>query len=257
MTSNPLTSQEIISALQAALEPLDYVNAAWLGGSAAFNRADQWSDIDLMVDAADERVEEILPRIETTLQALSPIDLKFEVPRPTWHGHIQTIYRLERASPYLLIDVAVLKSSSLNKFLEPEIHGQAVVLFDKTGVVQPPPLDRQALQEKLRARLGYLRTVFDLFQILTLKELNRGSYLDALQYYFSFTLRPLVEALRIQHDPARHDFGARYLYADLPRPLAERVEQLYFVCDGEDLRRKRAEAESWFYEVMDQIRLEA
>lgn len=255
MKQGELTSQEIIAALRAALEPLDYVNAVWLGGSAAFDRADEWSDIDMMVDAADERVEEILPRVEAALQELSPIDLKFELPQPTWHGHIQAIYRLERASPYLLLDIAVIKNSNPNKFTQPEIHGQAVVLFDKTGVVQTPPLDQGALQEKLRGRLQYLRTIFDLFQILTLKELNRGNNLDALQYYMGFTLRPLVEALRIQYAPARHDFGARYLFVDLPVEQAKRVEALYFVSGPDDLRRKQAEAERWFYQVIDQIRL--
>jgi hypothetical protein len=251
-----ITSHQILSALQAALEPLDFVNAMWLGGSAAFNRSDEWSDIDLQVDVADEQAGEILPIVERALEGLSPIDLKFEISQPSWHGHIQAIYRLKEASPYLLVDVAVIKSSSPNKFLQPEVHGEAVALFDKTGVIQPPPLDRAALQEKLRGRLETLRTTFDLFQILTLKELNRGNTLDALQYYLSFTLRPLVEALRIQHDPARHDFGARYLYFDLPEALAKRVERLYFVSGAADLSRKRIEAENWFYEILAQIRLE-
>jgi hypothetical protein len=34
------------------------------------------------------------------------------------------------------------------------------------------------------------------------------------------------------------------------------VEALYFVTGADDLRQKRLEAERWFYETLDQIRLE-
>jgi hypothetical protein len=250
-----LTREEILAALQAALEPRPDVYAMWQGGSAAFGRVDEWSDIDLQVDVADEHAEEILPLVERTLAALSPIDLKFELPQPAWHGHLQTFYRLGRAGRYLLVDFVVIKHSSPLKFLEEEIHGQAVVLFDKAGVISAPPLDRGALREKLRGRLEYLRTIFDLFQILTLKELNRGNALDALVFYTSYTLRPLVEVLRIRYKPERHDFGPRYLYVDLPAHVTQRVERLYFATDLEDLRRKQAEAERWFYEAIDAIDL--
>jgi hypothetical protein len=110
----------------------------WLGGSAAFKRSDEWSDIDLQVDVADERAGEILPRVEAALERLSPIDLKFEVPQPSWHGHIQAIYRLKHASPYLLVDIAVIKSSNPNKFLQPEIHGEAVALSQRAQPGQHP-----------------------------------------------------------------------------------------------------------------------
>jgi hypothetical protein len=41
-----------------------------------------------------------------------------------------------------------------------------------------------------------------------------------------------VRLLRIQHCPARHDFGLRYLRTDLPAGMAERVEA---VLPGPDL----------------------
>ena len=39
---------------------------------------------------------------------------------------------------------------------------------------------------------------FELFQMLTLKELNRHNDIEALVFYQSSTLRPLVEALNIK-----------------------------------------------------------
>ena len=56
-----ITRQQIINSIIAALEPLDYVLTMWSGGADGFARVDEWSDLDLMVIAADERVEEVFP----------------------------------------------------------------------------------------------------------------------------------------------------------------------------------------------------
>ena len=42
--------EQVIELLHGALLPLAWVNAAWLGGSNAFGRADELSDVDLQVD---------------------------------------------------------------------------------------------------------------------------------------------------------------------------------------------------------------
>jgi hypothetical protein len=47
-----------------------------------------------------------------------------------------------------------------------------------------------------------------------------------LAFYTRFALEPTVRLVRIRHTPARHDFGLRYLDADLPAPVAGRVEAL-------------------------------
>ena len=48
--------EQVVEVLRAALEPLASVNAAWLGGSDAFGRADELSDVDLQVDVDDGQV---------------------------------------------------------------------------------------------------------------------------------------------------------------------------------------------------------
>ncbi len=252
-----LTKNEIIFALREVLEPLDYTHALWEGGAAAFERVDEWSDLDLLLDVEDEHVNDAIQVIDQTLARLSPIELKYEVPMPSWHGHAQAFYRLQNTSKYLLIDIAVIKHSNPNKFLQPELHGKAVVHFDKSGVVKPPPLDRKELATRLKDRLAALRVTFELFQILTLKELNRGNLIEALNFYHNFTLKPLVEVLRIPHEPTRHGFYTRYIYYDMPPEIIKRLEKLFFVRDGDDLLAKRQEAEEWFYDSLDQIRLES
>jgi hypothetical protein len=242
MSDSNLTREEILAALRARLEPLDYVQAMWEGGAAAFNRVDEWSDIDLQIAVDDDRVAEVFPIVEEVLRALSPIDLRYEIPQPAWHGHAQVFYRLSNASQFLLLDFVVMKRSNPLKFLEPEIHGNAVVHFDKSNVTQVEPLD--------------LRVNFDLFQSLTLKELERHNAIEALAFYQGFTLRPLVEFLRILYAPTRYNFHTRYVYYDLPADVVRRLETLFFVQNEDDLRAKREQAEQWFYEILERIRLD-
>jgi hypothetical protein len=256
MATSSLGREQIINALHERLEPLDFILAMWEGGAAAFNRIDEWSDIDLQVAAHDDRTAEVFPAIESVLLSLSPIELKYEIPQPAWHGHAQTFYRLSRASKYLLIDLVVIKRSSPLKFLEPEIHGNAVVHFDKANIIRAEPLDRSALNSKLIDRVSALRVTFDLFQILTLKELERHNDIEALAFYQSFTLRPLTEALRIRYAPARYNFHTRYVQYDLPPDVVQQLQALFFVKDVGDLGAKREQAELWFHRTLDEIHID-
>jgi len=49
---------------------------------------------------------------------------------------------------YLIVDLAILKISCPDKFLEPEIHGNVVFHFDKSDKVKPPKFDREAFAKK-------------------------------------------------------------------------------------------------------------
>lgn len=251
-----ITRDDIIKVLINALKPLDDVYAMWEGGAAAFQRLDEWSDLDLQVDARDGYADTVLERVEEALLSLSPIDLKYELPRPTWHGHAQTFYRLAEASPYLLVDFVVIDHSNPNKFLEREIHGQHLIHFDKANVVQAPPVDRHKLLNTLQTRLTHLRATFDLFQILTLKELHRRNYMEAVAFYHRFTLQPLIEILRIKHTPFHYNFNTRYLYYELPPDIVRQLEPLFFMANGDDLRHKQAQVEELFYQTLNQINQE-
>jgi hypothetical protein len=155
----------------------------------------------------------------------------------------------------LLIDTAVIQHSAPDKLLDEPLHGKAVFYFDKLGVAQVPAFDWSGLKERLDKRVETIHKAFDLYQCMVTKEVYRQNPLDALMFYNSCTLRPLVEALRILHTPARHGFGIHYAYIDLPGEVAKRLEELYFVRDLEDIGRKREEAEGWFYETLEAIRI--
>src|SRR6476661_8491990 len=68
--------------------------------------------------------------------------------------------------------------------------------------------------------------------------------------HLRLSVEPLVRLLRIQHCPARWDFGLRYLRTDLPDGFAERVEA---VLPGPDLAVRSRAAFAWQDEVLAQL----
>src|SRR5437899_3106476 len=143
--TTPLTRDSIIRALTAELQPLPAVHAFWEAGAAAFNRIDEWSDIDLYIVVDDAAaVAETFQIVEKALTALSPIRLKHEVSWPATSGIHQKFYRLAGTSEFFLVDLAVMALSAPDKFLAREIHGEAVFLFNKGDTLRIPPFDTEA-----------------------------------------------------------------------------------------------------------------
>ena len=253
MNENRLTRDTIVQTLVNALEPLDYVYAFWEGGAAALNRIDEWSDIDLYLVVDDEKVDETFLAVEKALKSLSPIKQKYDVAHPPESGIFQAFYRLEGASEYLVIDLAVLTLNSPDKFLEPEIHGNAVFYFNKSDKVRAPPLDKKTTIGKLLKRLERLRARFDMFNIFIQKEINRGNYLEAMDFYRVLTLASLVEALRMKYSPLHHDFRIRYIHYEIPSEEIKKLKRLFFVKDEKDLQEKYHEGTKWFHKIVSEI----
>jgi hypothetical protein len=244
----PVTREILVQTLRNALEPLPYVYGAWLGGSAAFGNLDPYSDVDLYAIVDDNSVDNTFTVLEDALLARSPITARYQTPNTT--GFQQRVYSLQDAPEFLVVEAALIPMSSPTRFLEREIHGDPVVLFDKAGVVRAVALDTKADLLEAQRRLATLKSGFQLFQHLTKKEIARGHAAEALLFYHGFTLRPLVEALRIVHCPHRRMFHLRYLERDLPADVSARICDLAFVKDLDDVARKRREAEEWFWDTI-------
>lgn len=250
---NRLTRDVIIQTLANTLKPLDCIHAFWEGGAVAFDRIDEWSDIDLYLVVDDKKVNETFLTVEKALKSLSSIQQKYEVPHPPSSGLFQAFYRLDDASKYLIIDLAILKLDSPDKFLEPEIHGNVVFYFNKSDKVKPLSLDKSVFARKLEKRLKRLQARFDMFNNFVQKEINRGNYLEAIDLYYGLTLATLVEALRIKYNPVHHDFKMRYIHYELPSKTVKGLKHLYFVRDEKNLQEKYREAIKWFHEVMSEV----
>jgi predicted nucleotidyltransferase len=243
--------QTIIDGLHQKLEASNEVLAAWIAGSAAFGRVDEWSDIDLSVLVEEGFVDGGFSLIE---EALSEIEFIHPMPsNPAWPGMQQKFYRLKGAGEFLLVDAEIITRSSPELFLDTSRHGKAIILFDKEGLAKEPPFDAEGLRKKLKERLAVLKTQFPIFQMLPKKELRRGNIVEALEFYRNYTLRPLVEVLRMKHDPKRYDFHIRYLRYDLPDEARILLENLYFVAEPSEIEEKQKQAEALFWETFKTI----
>jgi predicted nucleotidyltransferase len=248
-----LTRRAITQALADTLKPLDHVHAFYEGGAAAFDRIDQWSDIDLYVVVDDDKVNDAFLVVEKTLRLLSPIRQRYDVPETGFPGISQAFYTLENASEYLIIDLAVAKLSCPDKLLEPRIHGNNIFYFNKSDKVNPSTFDRKAFAKKVRARLNRLQARFAMFNIFVQKEINRGNSLEAIDLYHNLTLATIVEALRIKHNPFHYDFKMRYVHHELPPETIDKLDHLYFVRNMKDLQEKYLQANEWFKRLMLEI----
>lgn len=243
-----VTHDAIVHALATELEPLPFVDAMWEGGAAAFDRLDEWSDVDLYVVAADDRVPDTFRAVEAALTGLSPIRQKYEPVWPPESGIAQAFYRLDRASEFLLVDLAVLKRSAPDKYLEPELHGRARFAFNKGGTVQVPHLDTDGFVRKLLDRRDRLALRMTLFGPFVTKELHRRNALGSLEAYQRIVLDSLLQVLRMRYSPAHYGFGVRYVPYELPPDVVRRLEDLSFVRSLEDLPEKSRRALEWFQE---------
>lgn len=97
------------------------------------------------------------------------------------------------------------------------------------------------------------RLRFDMFQHVVTKERLRGKAVDARVFYQQMTWRPLVEALRLLHDPQRRVFGPRYTTRDLPAEVCRRIEALAFVRDLDDLAVKHDQARQWLAQCIARL----
>lgn len=238
---------KLLDALEGALVGLPQALAAWEGGSAATGRADALSDLDLVVLAADGSSAAVLAAMERALAPFGPFVGSYAVPEPAWHGGSQRFWQLAQLGPDLMVDVVVLERGAAERFLEPERHGRARVLFDRADHCAVPAFDAVAHARALHRAFEDAVSRFDLFQSLVAKEIRRGRLLDALGFYQGLTLRPLVQVLGMHHRPFTWDFGLRYLHHDLPAELAERLTALHLVADLRDLADKHPRAVAWFH----------
>jgi len=253
MSEFSIKREEILRAVTSALEASEDVTALWEGGAAAFDRVDEWSDLDIMIAVKSGTKDAAIALVDDALGSLAPIAVRYRLPEPAWHGHSQVFYMLEGASPYEFVDSCFMNDDTERKFLEPETHGRALVHFDRAGFIDQTPADPAETRERLAKRVAAMRRTTALGRTGTLKELARGNDLEALAYYNGSMLRPLVELLRIRHCPGRQQFHTRYIQYDLPEEIVTRLTPLFFVRDAAEIRAGHAEAGAWMDELLREL----
>jgi hypothetical protein len=246
--------QQVIEVLWAALLPLAYVNAAWLGGSDAFGGADALSDVDLQVDVDDGYVAATFGAVEAALAAASPIVARLVMPMPTWHGHAQRFYRLRDTAETTAVDVVVFERS------DPAVtttspSGTATRRSCPTGPgSSAPPRSTPASWPgpwpgRSPASASGCRSPCPRWARTSAAATPSPPWTATT----ATVLAPLVTLYRARHAPACHDFGARCAGDDLPAEVRDSLVELSFVAGLDDLAAKLPWAERLLRDLLEEL----
>jgi predicted nucleotidyltransferase len=246
--------EKIVNALIKLYEPIENVYAVWQNGSIAFDRLDDYSDIDLAVECEKDIIPSLIEKTEKILEEVVGIEARYEIKQNPFPGMEQIFYKFKNTSPFLLLDIGFLKHGENKEgFIQPEIHGEVKVHFDKIGMTEVKELEKGEWDKKMAARVELIKKRHEVFNVMPLKELPREQFVDAFAFYNGFYLNTLVELLRIKYKPFRYNFGLRYLKYDLPPEVFAEVEQLIFIKDAEDMKNKIFKAKAMIEELLNQL----
>ena len=237
----------ITEAVTKVLQPLDHVLAGWESGSVAFNLEDQYSDIDLNFLLDDTSpTEPFYAVVESALETVSPIVASHSQPPGRY-------FKLRDGGDFLLVDVCIFRTGSIRERLDIERHGQVRPLFDKGQWLRSDPSAGASQVARRTARLEELQTWFSVSQSFVRKAIIRGRQVEALAAFWGYTLKPLVELLRVRYCPPRWDFGMRYLERDLPGPVYDELRDIMFVGDFDDLAEHLSRATAWAERLLREL----
>ena len=248
-----LSREQIIRQVIESIKDIDYANAAWEVGAAAFDRVDEWSDVDIVIDCEDCRSSELFTIIEKGFTGDFEIELKFTVPFPEDHDYQQKFYRFKNAGKFRVLDLAILRTSAKEKFLEKEIHNNVKVFFDKKGITHVPPVNRADFADKVISSLSILKNKFEMFHVLVEKEFYRGNELEAVYGYQSFILPVLNTLIRVKENPYHFDFKARYLHYELNQVTLDQFIKLHYFSDFTQLKAHFDEAVNMIRKLFEEL----
>jgi len=243
----PVTRDQIITTLQAHLQPDPNILALWLEGADAAGCVDAYSDIDLCCSVRPGPLESAAALARRALESLGRLDLAEVTFREA--DCLFSVFHLEGTSPYWLLDFDVFVNRGSQFTLGDEIE-RPLILFDKAGVVQfLPPRDLPDLSERLASLEN---TVAQEARIE--KYILRGDFLEAFGYYHKWLLTPLIEALRMRYTPLHPDYYIVHISRHLPPESLRRLEDLFKVSSLAEMDAKRRQARAFFDETARALR---
>ncbi|MDB5227755.1 MAG: polymerase beta domain protein region [Bacteroidota bacterium] len=232
--------EAILSKIIEELKSKEHIHLILEGGSKAFKRFDEFSDIDIMIGVEDDKVDETFQQFENFLEDLAGIETT--LPWAANKGFHHKFYKLKNTHPYHVVDFYLIEQSVENKELETQIHGDLIVYFDRFDYMKKQGFNQNAFDEKVDVYGDKMKRTFEFFFFMVEKEIARGHYIDALTFYFELTIKPLTRLLRIKYNPVHYNFELRYLYDELPKNITDELEQLLSISNMNDLSLKHKQA---------------
>lgn len=251
-----MTRDELRAAIQGRLHECDAALAAWEAGSAAFGRADAYSDLDIGVLARGGAIDAVWEAIERGLDDVGGFSIRWQNPAHIFKGMTQRVYRPTRGGRWLQLDVGVFREDAEDLYLQPQRHGRATILFDRTPTQRTASatFDEAAHRQKMHEALHQEVMRWNLYRAFVEKELARGRTIDAFEFYIAFAIRPVLTVLGMLHRPDRFDYGFRYVKEELPAETVKTVERLCYIASPSELPSRLPGARSVFNESVETLK---
>ncbi len=225
-----------------------------VNGSAVTGGWDDHSDLDVEAWCSGDAVA-TYDAVLALVRDEFAVDHLWELPDATWPDGRQCFIHLQPDAadlgrPTLLVDLVILATPE-RLTMDTRRHGTPFVLHDPDGVLLLEHDDEAEMEAARRLAVEQTASRRQTAAWLVERAIARDDLAEATVLHLRFAVEPLVKLLRIQHCPARFDFGLRYLRTDLPVGFAERVEALL---PGPDLSVRSRAAFAWQDEVLAQLR---
>ncbi|WP_374455855.1 hypothetical protein [Nocardioides sp.] len=239
-----------LAFLTALPDEVPALQVVVVNGSAVTGGWDEHSDLDVEAWCSGDAT----PTYDAVLalaRARFEVDHVWEVPEATWPTGRQCFIHLQPdaadlSRPTRLVDVVILTTPE-RLTMDTRRHGVPMVLHDPDGLLLLEDDDEAEMEAQRQQAVAQAAARRQSAAWLVERAIARGDLAEATGLHLRFAVEPLVRLLRIQHCPARHDFGLRYLRTDLPEGMAERVEALL---PGPDLAVRSRAAFAWQDEVL-------
>jgi predicted nucleotidyltransferase len=242
-----------LAFLAALPDEVPALQVVVVNGSAVTGGWDEHSDLDVEAWCRGDAA----PTYDAVLalaQERFAVDHVWELPAATWPTGRQCFIHLQPdaadlSRPTRLVDV-VIQTTPARLTLDTRRHGVPMVLHDPDGLLLLEDDDEAEMEAARRQAVEQAAARRQTGAWLVERAIARGDLAEATSLHLRLAVEPLVRLLRIQHCPARHDFGLRYLRTDLPAGMAEQVEALL---PGADLAVRTRAAFAWQDEVLRQL----
>lgn len=233
----------------------EWMLGIWEGGSAATGFLDDLSDLDLGFVVDDDRIEEAFTLFEGLLIEHYGIKSRFRLPEPSWHGHSQCYYFVDKCPPLFYVDLLVEKKSAEDRLIEPDRHGRSRIWLNRENVLNPVATAAEEMLKRNRRFFQIQADTYPISETETEKQLLRGNEIDAMLEYQGFIQRKLAALLNLKYRPAKYDFGIRYGDREYPEKVAERVRKLMYAGSIEEIKPLFREASAWARELMEELKI--
>ena len=244
---------DVLAFLTALPRRVPALQVVVVNGSAVTGGWDDHSDLDVEAWCSGDAVATYDAVLALARDEL-PVDHVWELPAATWPDGRQCFIHLQPdaadlSRPTRLLDVVILASPE-RLTMDTRRHGTPIVLHDPDQALVLEDDDEAEMEAGRRQAIEQTASRRQTAAWLVERAIARDDLAEATLLHLRLAVEPLVRLLRIQHCPARWDYGLRYLRTDLPDGFAERVEALL---PGPDLTVRSRAAFDWQDEVLAQL----